>query len=249
MAADRRQGPGADRPRPRACAPSSASTRRRRATPTAAAPTSPSGSPTPTRVHAALTRRGVITDVRRPDIIRLGCAALDDPLRRRLGRRRTPSPTSPAPAAIWPRVGARRATRMAPMSVVKINAIAVPPGAGPELEARFAARGPQRRADARLRGLPAAAPGRGRGALLRLHPLGQRGVVPGVGQQPGVPARPRQGRVVRRQAGVDRRPPARLRGRPARHQGRRDRRRRSADGQPTAGIGREATGRLAAPWP
>src|SRR4029077_11428142 len=29
---------------------------------------------------------------------------------------------------------------MSPMSVVKINAIAVPPGAGPELEARFAAR-------------------------------------------------------------------------------------------------------------
>ena len=27
-------------------------------------------------VHAGLTRRGVITDVRRPDIIRLGCAAL-----------------------------------------------------------------------------------------------------------------------------------------------------------------------------
>ncbi|MET0144254.1 MAG: kynureninase [Ilumatobacteraceae bacterium] len=27
-------------------------------------------------VHAALTRRGVITDVRRPDIVRLGCAAL-----------------------------------------------------------------------------------------------------------------------------------------------------------------------------
>ncbi|MGH9270459.1 MAG: kynureninase, partial [Ilumatobacteraceae bacterium] len=28
------------------------------------------------RVHAELTRRGVITDVRRPDIIRIGCAAL-----------------------------------------------------------------------------------------------------------------------------------------------------------------------------
>jgi kynureninase len=28
------------------------------------------------RVHAELTRRGVITDVRRPDLIRLGCAAL-----------------------------------------------------------------------------------------------------------------------------------------------------------------------------
>ena len=27
-------------------------------------------------VHAELTRRGVITDVRRPDLIRLGCAAL-----------------------------------------------------------------------------------------------------------------------------------------------------------------------------
>lgn len=28
------------------------------------------------RVHAELTRRGVVTDVRRPDVIRLGCAAL-----------------------------------------------------------------------------------------------------------------------------------------------------------------------------
>src|SRR5215211_8525858 len=27
-------------------------------------------------IHAALTRRGVITDIRRPDLIRLGCAAL-----------------------------------------------------------------------------------------------------------------------------------------------------------------------------
>ena len=27
-------------------------------------------------VHAELTRRGVITDIRRPDLIRLGCAAL-----------------------------------------------------------------------------------------------------------------------------------------------------------------------------
>ena len=34
------------------------------------------GDRTPTTVHAELTRRGVITDVRRPDLIRLGCAAL-----------------------------------------------------------------------------------------------------------------------------------------------------------------------------
>jgi kynureninase len=27
-------------------------------------------------VHAELTGRGIITDVRRPDLIRLGCAAL-----------------------------------------------------------------------------------------------------------------------------------------------------------------------------
>ena len=93
--------------------------------------------------------------------------------------------------------------RMAAVSVVKINAIAVPDGAGPELEARFAAR---RAASSRCRGSRTSncCARRGRGPLLRLHALGQRGVVPGLGLEPGLPARPRPGRVLRRQAGVDR---------------------------------------------
>jgi heme-degrading monooxygenase HmoA len=46
------------------------------------------------------------------------------------------------------------------MSVVKINAIHVPEGKGPELEQRFAARA--HAVDARIRRLPAAPPGKGR---------------------------------------------------------------------------------------
>ena len=71
----------------RRCATSSASTSptpRRRAR--RAAPTSRCASPTPTPSTPRSTRRGVITDVRPPDLVRLGCVAAHDPLRRRLGR-------------------------------------------------------------------------------------------------------------------------------------------------------------------
>ena len=102
------------------------------------------------------------------------------------------------------------------MSVVKINAIAVPEGAGAELEARFAARARSVEQMPGFEDFQLLRPVEGEDALLRLHPLGQRGVVPGLGHEPGLPARPRQGRVVRRQAGGDRLAPARLRGRPAR---------------------------------
>ena len=67
------------------------------------------------------------------------------------------------------------------MPVVKINAIEVPPDAGPELEKRFAQPCTRRRQPARLPRLPAAAPGQGRGPLLRGHAVGVRRGVPGVG--------------------------------------------------------------------
>ena len=113
---------------------------------------------------------------------------------------------------------------MVAMSVVKINAIAVPPGAGPELEKRFAARA---RSVEQM-------PGFEDFQLLRPVEGEERYFVytrwdseesfqAWVNSQAFQP-RPRQGRVGRRQAGVDRRPPARLRGRPARHQDGRRRR-------------------------
>ena len=57
-------------------ATSSGSTRRRRATRRCRGPHVAVRVGDADDVHAALTQRGVITDVRRPDVIRLGCAAL-----------------------------------------------------------------------------------------------------------------------------------------------------------------------------
>ena len=98
------------------------------------------------------------------------------------------------------------------MAVVKINAIKVPEGNGPELEKRFAARLAPSTRPAGLPRLRAAAPGRRRRPLLRLHALGVRGGLRGVARRAAPRGRPR-GRA--RPAGVVGRRPAGVRGRPA----------------------------------
>ncbi len=75
------------------------------------------------------------------------------------------------------------------MTVVKINRLAVPAGQEAELEKRFAARR-HSVTSARVRGLRAAAPGRGGGPLLRHHPLGRRRELPGMGVPAPAPATP-----------------------------------------------------------
>ena len=127
------------------------------------------------------------------------------------------------------------------MSVVKINAISVPPGAGPELEARFAARA----------GAVETMPGFEEFQLLRPVEGDDRYFVytrwdteesfQSWVQEPGVRPGPRPRRVPRRQAGVDRRLPPRLRGHPPRHQ--------AADAWPIGAASRSrAAGSLPAPW-
>ena len=71
------------------------------------------------------------------------------------------------------------------MPVVKINAIEVPPNAGPELEKRFAHRAHAVDNQPGFLGFPAAPPGQGRGPLLRGDAVGVRRGVPGLGERPG----------------------------------------------------------------
>lgn len=76
------------------------------------------------------------------------------------------------------------------MSVVKINAIEVPDGAGPELEARFAVR--KRAVDDQpgFEGFQAPPPRRGGEPLLRRHDLGDPGRLRGLARRPRERRRP-----------------------------------------------------------
>ena len=86
------------------------------------------------------------------------------------------------------------------MSVVRINAITVPADRVDEFERRFAARAGRGGEGARLRDLRALRPTDERDVYPRLHALADRGRLPGLGQQPRVPARaqgPQHGRPGR----------------------------------------------------
>ena len=105
------------------------------------------------------------------------------------------------------------------MSVVKINAIAVPPGAGPELEARFAARARSVEQMPGFEEFQLLRPVEGEERYFVYTRWDSEESFQAWVNSPAFQHGHAQRRVVRRQAGVDRRPPARLRGRAARHQG------------------------------
>ena len=89
-------------------------------------------------------------------------------------------------------------------TVIKINAITVPDGAGDELAHRFAARAGSRRRRRRVRGLRAAQAHRRPRPVARAHPVARRGRVPGVGRlhrrSPRDTARPSSGPAATRRS-------------------------------------------------
>ena len=107
------------------------------------------------------------------------------------------------------------------MSVVKINAIAVPPGAGPELEARFAARARSVEQMPGFEDFQLLRPVEGEERYFVYTRWDSEESFQAWVNSPAFTHGHAKAESVRRQAGVDRRPPPRLRGRPARHQGRR----------------------------
>ena len=104
------------------------------------------------------------------------------------------------------------------MSVVKINAIEIPEGAGPELEARFAARAGAVENSPGFEGFQLLRPVEGETPLLRDDLVGVRGRLPGLDEQPGLlqGPRPRRWRRPGAAARRDRLVDPQLRGRRAR---------------------------------
>ena len=243
MRADRREGPPAHGIRARPGRTGRSGDRRRRPTRGAAADMSRSA----TRTRPGCTRARRAEGDRRPTRPRHPASrhvAADDPLHRRLRRDHDPRRTRLTDRPVSTPRDPRHA---GPMSVVKINAIDDPRGMGPQLEERFAGRARWSSSSTGSRTSSSSAD-RGRDPVLRLHPVGVGGRVPGLDEQPGLRTRSRAARPTASEDAASRSP----RARPACLRRRRTRRqtpqRVNSLRTYCANCSRDAAGNLRYPW-